>query len=149
MLVQTTLTDVLTGTKWSGGIALCAKCGKEVGPLSREEITAIISGRYGDVLCFECEDFPPQPFSQIPKGQQRKLLAAFGFKRLGLLPVHAWNGWTNDRYDVTLQNSPNFGWCFWLLSPDERRWTLRRVRMSPSEATSIRDSYCMMPIQLK
>lgn len=148
MLVQTGFSEVVEGMSFGNSVLLCSKCKKEIGPVTLDELQGMMSGKYGDAICFECEDWPPQPFGSLKPGVRKNLLGLFGFDDVVELPLHANNGWTNDREDVTLQMSKNFGWCFWLSSPDGK-WQLRKVGMSLDEANALKAAYCMLPCRLR
>ena len=148
MLVQMTFSEVMARTQMYQGHALCSKCGTPVGPLSRDELQAMMSGKYGDVLCFSCEDFPPQPFRLINIEIWKKLKDLFKVENPDDLPINAWPYWSNGRKDVTLQLSQNFGWCLWLLSPDEGQWQLRRVKMNYKEAKTYKETFLMFPVEI-
>lgn len=148
MLIQAKFSEVVESLELGNNVLLCAKCHEEIGPVTFDEIKGMMTGKYGDAICFRCEDFPPQPFGQMLPGARATLLNLFTQSDVVELPLHCNNGWTNDRGDVTLQLSKNFGWCFWLKSPDEN-WLLRKVGMSSTEADSLKDAYVMLPVLLR
>jgi hypothetical protein len=148
MLVQMSFSEVLGRTQSYQGHALCTKCGKTVGPLSLDELQAMMSGKYGDVLCFDCEDFPPQPFGLANAKTIKTLLTLFNLTNPTDLPINSWPYWSNDRFDVALQMTKNFGWCFWQLTPDDRAWKLSRVKMHYTEAVVYKDAFLMVPVNV-
>lgn len=147
MLVQMNFSEVLGNTEMHQGYAMCRKCGKEVGPIGLDELRAMMSGKYGDVLCFDCEDWPPQPVNIMSARVRNTLLKLFQLQNPADLPLHAYPYWTNERFDVALQLSMNFGWCFWIFDPDARCWQLRRVAMVAREAVSLKEAYVMVPVE--
>ena len=149
MLVQCAISEIGESTEPRRAVAYCCRCHKEVGYLDPDELQAMMSGRYGDIICFQCEDIPPSPITNLPVGVRRKLLTLFGIEDLAELPVSANSAWVNDRDDVRLQLSPSVGWCFWIQDPDGRRWQLRKVHASAKEAQSLKDAYCMLPSGLR
>lgn len=148
MLVQGILSDLVEAGQSRDIVAYCSRCHREVGRLDLEELRAMMSGRYGDVICFECEDFPPQPITDLPVGVRRRLLKLFGIEDLAELPLSSNSAWVNDRDDARLQLSPSVGWCFWIKDP-VGRWQLRKVHASAQEAVSLKDAYCMLPSGLR
>lgn len=147
MLVQMTFSEIMARTEMYQGHALCSKCGDPVGPLSLDELQAMMSGRYGDVLCFSCEDFPPQPVQLASAKLRRVLLDLFKLRNPVDLPLHAYPYWSNERFDTALQLTQSFMWCFWQLTPDDERWKLSRVKMSPKEAQIYKDCFLMFPVE--
>ena len=148
MLVQMTFSEVMARTQLYQGHALCSKCGDPVGPLGLDELQAMMSGKYGDVLCFNCEDFPPQPFHLASAKLRTTLLKLFSLVNPIDLPLHAYPYWTNERLDTALQLTQNFGWCFWQLTPDEGHWRLSRVRLAAKEAQIYKDCFLMFPVEV-
>ena len=147
MLVQMSFSEIMARTTLYQGHAMCSKCGTAVGPLGLDELQAMMSGRYGDVLCFDCEDFPPQPMERLPEKTSKILRELFKVQDLEDLPLHCWTYWSNPRLDVALQLSRNFGWCFWRLTPDEGKWQLCRVRLAASEAQIYKDTFILLPVR--
>lgn len=148
MDVQLVLNEFLEDNPGYVGFALCEKCGGEVGPVSVDEFFALRSGKYGGILCFECEDFPPQPVKEFTKPIAKRIMKIYNVEDVLELPLSCNAYWTNRRRDVHLQLSKNFGWCFWLQSPDEI-WQLRRVHLGNQAANELRVVYEMHPVMGK
>lgn len=149
MLVQMSFTEVLELPNGYKGHALCRRCGREIGPVALDELAALMSGKYGDVLCFSCEEYPPQPMFPLSRKIEKNLLSLFQVESLLDVPVHGFHCWSNSRQDTALQLTLTMGWCLWILTPSGGRWELKRVHLSANDAQIYKETFCMSPCQCK
>lgn len=148
MFVQVGFSELLAeGTDYVG-YAQCKVCHGTVGPVSMDELQALLSGKYGDVLCYDCEETPPRKTKKLEFERVAMLKRLYNTGDMDEVPVSAWSWWGDPGETVALQNAVVVGWCFWVREPDGRDWRLRRVNLPHSDAAKIRRDFYLEPLSV-
>lgn len=145
MLLQASLSDVMSEGREYSGIVFCSKCGEQVGPVTEGELKYLLYQSGDDCLCFGCEDYEPQKIREWTDQERSNLLRMFEKTEVRNLPTFSCNTWANRDLRVHMQLRGEFGWCLWFPFPDGRQG-LRRVKMSLQKVEETRQMFDLVPL---
>lgn len=141
MLLQMQLSEAFEGGSTTRGWLFCSLCKEEIGPLDSGEVAGLLSGKYGDPLCFDCEDTQPEKWKMAGEVYKRNLLRLYQVEDIADVPVHAGLCWSDLDITKLLQFRPMVGWCFWKQG-QYNQWVLHKVGIGSIEAALVRERYC-------
>jgi len=142
MFVQMDLSQFENETGYMGE-AFCHLCGGSIGRLDVGEVRALLSGRYGQPLCFSCENCVPQKWVVMSGSKKARLARLYKIGQYDDLPTTSTGCWYTPDGKL-LQHTEKNGWFFWVPNNDGLR-VLNSAKLSDTDAKIIRTVHKMLP----